>query len=239
MFFHHCPLCNTPTLKHEFCPTCQEYLCYSRRLPSLVRCPHCHLILPAKHPQVAHETDCPNCQQHAINLRRIDFIFDYIPPLDRLIWLFKNHQQPHLAIPFAKLLKTLQPQLPPEAVFMPIPGNPASLFKRHYNPANIFAKALSQCYQLPLIHQGLIRRGNQRKKSSLKGIHRFLDDQTQYEASSPIHYKHVILVDDILTTGRTLHLASQALRACGVQTVDAIVIARTQNNVQHLVECRF
>ncbi|RBL61524.1 ComF family protein, partial [Xanthomonas oryzae pv. oryzae] len=37
---------------------------------------------------------------------------------------------------------------------------------------------------------------------------------------------HVALVDDVMTTGATLHAAAKALRKAGVQRVDAWVCAR-------------
>ena len=38
--------------------------------------------------------------------------------------------------------------------------------------------------------------------------------------------RHVALVDDVMTTGATLHAAAHALRAAGVARIDAWVCAR-------------
>jgi predicted amidophosphoribosyltransferase len=40
--------------------------------------------------------------------------------------------------------------------------------------------------------------------------------------------KHVVLVDDVMTSGATLFAAAQALRLAGAVRITAIVFARTE-----------
>lgn len=40
--------------------------------------------------------------------------------------------------------------------------------------------------------------------------------------------RHVILLDDVMTTGATLDAAASALRGCGVAYITGVVVARTE-----------
>jgi predicted amidophosphoribosyltransferase len=40
--------------------------------------------------------------------------------------------------------------------------------------------------------------------------------------------QHVVLVDDVMTTGSTLYAAARALKAAGVAKVTGLILARTE-----------
>jgi len=46
------------------------------------------------------------------------------------------------------------------------------------------------------------------------------------KAQARIEGAHIILIDDVLTTGATLNAAARALRRAGAARVDALVLAR-------------
>ncbi len=47
-------------------------------------------------------------------------------------------------------------------------------------------------------------------------------------APVPIAGKQVVLIDDVMTTGASLHAAARVLRAAGAAGVSAVVLARTE-----------
>ncbi len=55
-----------------------------------------------------------------------------------------------------------------------------------------------------------------------------LDGAFRARAEYLIKDSHVLLVDDVLTTGATLEAAAKALKASGAKTVDAVVFARAK-----------
>lgn len=217
-----CPLCHSEASIGRFCPTCQADILSSRFYAH--RCPHCQLAL-------SENQHCPNCYEHRLILSHIYTAFDYIPPLDSLVLQFKNAQQPHLARPFAHLLyEQLQQkqQLPSrDAILIPIPSRTASLHKRGFNPATLFAKHLARILHCPLNLSVLRCHDSQQMQKALSRQNRFLHSSQLYYCAYRLDVPHVILVDDILTTGSTMDSAARALIAAGVRQVDAAVIART------------
>jgi len=43
-----------------------------------------------------------------------------------------------------------------------------------------------------------------------------------------LHSKNVVLIDDVMTSGASLHTAAQVLRQAGAAKVSALVLARTE-----------
>ena len=62
-------------------------------------------------------------------------------------------------------------------------------------------------------------------QSELDASQRRRNLQQAFRACGPMP-AHVTLVDDVMTTGATLHAAARALRLAGVKRVDAWVCAR-------------
>lgn len=48
----------------------------------------------------------------------------------------------------------------------------------------------------------------------------------QYRSHHDVQGAHIILVDDVVTTGATLEAAAEALRAAGARSVEAVVFAQ-------------
>lgn len=98
---------------------------------------------------------------------------------------------------------------------IPVPLHPKKFQKRGYNQSEYIALGLSQILQKP-VESHLLRRmrdtATQTKKSvferyeNTEGIFGITD-------TAQLSNKHVLLVDDVLTTGSTLEAAAQALLA--------------------------
>jgi ComF family protein len=185
---------------------------------------------------------CGTClgERHAPFLDVCLAALDYAYPWDQLIARFKFRGEPALAQPLAALMLA-QPQvisLLQEAHFlMPIPVSITRLAERGYNQAWELCKALTAQVGVTCatgLSDGLVRIGQAPDQHNLPADLRIKNVKGAF-AVQPVHVphlrgRHVLLVDDVSTTGATLRAAAIALRQAGVHQVSALVLARTASD---------
>lgn len=117
-----------------------------------------------------------------------------------------------------------------EAVLVPVPLHRTRLVSRRYNQAAILARALGRatgralCLDMLQRHratprqQGLSAKGRER---NVRGAFRIAPRHSARVAGA-----HIVLIDDVLTTGSTLKACARVLKRAGATRVDALVLAR-------------
>lgn len=166
---------------------------------------------------------------------------DYAYPWDGLIARFKFRSEPGWAQPFAQRLLQVPltlTLLQTRPLMVPIPLTATRLGERGYNQAWELVKALqAQSRRHPTAPPcdtratALVRLGETPDQHSL-GRDARLRNLRGVFAAHPAHVhlllgRHVLLVDDVTTTGATLHTAAQALLQAGADRVSALVFACT------------
>jgi ComF family protein len=161
---------------------------------------------------------------------------DYAYPWDELIARFKFRDEPGLAGVLAERMLAAPGALDMIADndwLVPVPLSAQRLTSRGYNQAWELVKALrARITRAPAgLADALARLGEAPDQHSLPREQRLRNLRGAF-AAAPQHVealrgKRVLLVDDVSTTGTTLHSAALALRQAGVAQVQALVIART------------
>jgi ComF family protein len=199
----------------DLCPAC------ATALPWLDdACRQCALPLP--HPGI-----CGGCLSRPPPLDAARAAFLYAAPLDRLLPRFKFHQD----LAAGRLLSQLMAQafagVPRPQALVPVPLHRARLRRRGYDQALELARPLARALGLPLRADLLRRVRDTAAQSELDAAdrRRNLRDAFAVHAGAVLP-AHVALVDDVMTTGATLHAAAFALRRMGVRRVEAWVCAR-------------
>lgn len=165
---------------------------------------------------------------------------DYRFPWDGLIARFKFRHEPGWARSLARpmwLQAQAQRLTSANTLWVPIPVGPRRLAERGYNQAWELCKALRKESALPALAHALVRLGQAPDQHGLPMVQR-LNNQRGAFAAHPLHTDrlkdaHVVLVDDVRTTGATLENAALALRQAGCAAVDALVFARTPSAADH------
>ncbi|HEX7291560.1 MAG TPA: double zinc ribbon domain-containing protein [Conexibacter sp.] len=135
------------------------------------------------------------------------------------------------ALPVARLMAAqiaacAPPDLLAGAALVPVPLHPARRRARGFDQAALIAAALAARTGLPL-HPCLRRAGRPtRQLGAGRAARRAAADGQRLSARGPVP-SHVLLVDDVHTTGATLDACARALRAAGSRRVEAVAYART------------
>lgn len=182
-------------------------------------CDRCALPLPVP-------GRCGQCLRHPPPLEATCAVFLYGTPVDRLLPRLKFHHDLAAGRLLAELMiPSLETRARPEAL-VPVPLHRDRLRRRGYDQALELARPLARRLGLPLLPLALRRIRNTTPQSELDAAGRRRNLRAAFQAGSDPLPGHVALVDDVMTTGQTLHAAATALRRAGVARVDAWVCAR-------------
>ena len=96
---------------------------------------------------------------------------------------------------------------------VPVPLHPSKLRKRGYNQSECFAEGLSKSMEISLDTTSLIRSTATQTQTRKHRYERFENVGNVFAVAEPEHVigKHVLLVDDVITTGSTLVACTEAL----------------------------
>jgi ComF family protein len=145
--------------------------------------------------------------------------------------LLKFHNHPHAAKLISSLLRTYLLSLESGSyVIVPIPLSSKRYRERGHNQVETIAqKALQHCPHIRLAQNILLKQRHTQAQTTLSKKERLhnLHDAFALHAthSSRIHNKHVILLDDVTTTGTTLKSALRVLEKANPASIQCVAIA--------------
>ncbi len=116
----------------------------------------------------------------------------------------------------------------PASVLVPVPLHPRRLRARGYNQSALLARTMGRQMGLPVAERALRRSRAappQARSSDMEERRRNVEGSFSVRDGS-LAGSHVLLVDDVCTTGSTLSACAAALKAAGVSSVWAVTAAR-------------
>ncbi|MCD9028754.1 ComF family protein [Luteimonas sp. BDR2-5] len=202
----------------DLCPACARTLPWSGNA-----CRRCALPLAGADPV------CGACLRRPPPLAEVRAAFVYGFPLDRLLPRFKFHRDLAAGALLADCLARTVAPLPRPDALVPVPLHRARLRQRGYDQALELARPLACRLAMPLRDDLLRRVRDTAPQSRLDAKARRRNVRRAFEAAATAPLPtHVALLDDVMTTGATLHAAAIALHRAGVARVDAWVCARVR-----------
>lgn len=110
-----------------------------------------------------------------------------------------------------------------------VPLHKSRLNQRGYNQADWIAKGLSESLNVPVRNDLLVRKRFKASQTRKNRIERWENVKTVFAVTKPeeVTDKHIVIVDDVLTTGATLEACAIELLKAGCRSVGILTIAAT------------
>ncbi len=135
----------------------------------------------------------------------------------RIIYHIKYWGHPeigtHMAQFYAEELKTDTSFFDTVDAIIPVPLHWRRQLKRHYNQSHYIARGISKRTNIPILKNVMKRVKNNPSQARKKGLERKENVEGIFLLQHPerIAGKHILLIDDVVTTGSTLASCAQEL----------------------------
>jgi len=197
-------------------------------------CRHCEASLPRlRHPcptcghplpeQV--EGVCGRCLRHPPPWDRLAVLGDYEFPYPALIQALKYQGNYLMASLLGEQMARHLPADPLPEVLLPVPLHWWRRWRRGFNQAEALCRAIRRHSGLPLDRRLLRRVRTTEPQARLNQAQRRRNLKGAF-AVAPHHYRHVALVDDVVTTGTTAATLCHLLRQSGVERIEVWAVSR-------------
>ena len=152
--------------------------------------------------------------------------------VQRIIHEIKYKHNPALAVHMGKLMGIrMQPitEVPTIDFCIPMPLHPKKMKRRGYNQAAELCKGIEMTTHLTMLEHALVRSKNTGTQTKKSRIARWDNVEEVFLVEDPIIIKgkHILLVDDVITTGASTEACAQSLFQAGASKVSIAGLAFT------------
>ncbi len=203
-----CPACHTPLEKGEYmCEACHKQLAFTEQSRQRGNSTE-QLFMGNKH----------------FERGGAYLFFDKGGKEQKIILSFKFAKRPEIGYELAKEAAEVFQQdgfFEGIDVIMPVPLHPRRLRERGYNQSEVIARGLSEVTHIPVDTTHLLRIKNNKHQASLGSKQRVTNVENIFQVNNAhdLYRMHILLVDDVITTGATLLSCMKAMgkfRGCRI-----------------------
>lgn len=181
---------------------------------------------------------CHDCYQQLVpaspvflTSSAIDFAycsFAYQPPISAWLKAMKDHRQLNQLPKLVWLMLQQPPELPPIDAITYVPSAFWKLLTRGFNPAELIARHIAHRLNIP-IRANALEKQRGRDQRTLSRKQRLINSKSSLKAGKlDFSEQHILLIEDVLTTGATAQAAALALKQQGAKRVSVWALAHTQ-----------
>lgn len=168
---------------------------------------------------------CGKCRRKS-HLKHVWVATEYNGTPKQLVHVLKFARAKSAAGDIADMLAAILPYFDEQVVITNIPAATSRVRIRGYDHAELIAKCLTK--KLSRQHLRILIRHGQSRQVGSKRTERLLQLKGAFQVTKEHLVKdaHILLVDDVVTTGATLEEAAKTLKKAGARQVDAVVFTQ-------------
>ena len=218
-----CIVCGEPVESTEYaCFKCKSKIPY---LSTTFKCRTCLSFLAGSQNDI-----CGNCLIEKPQYSRLVSCVEYEGYVKKTLRAYKFWNRPDYHIGFSKLAcETIEREDVYFDCVIPIPLSKKSYKKRGYNQSLLIAKRIADSFEVPCFSDLLIKTKETKRQSELKLDDRKKNIKDAFSVCRPerLYGLHILLVDDIFTSGSTMCEAAKVLSPYA-DNITAFTIARAK-----------
>lgn len=174
---------------------------------------------------------CARCLSDPPDYERARAVFAFGDVAKRLVHGLKYHDRLEGRASFGEWLARAGADFLTAAdLIVPVPLHYFRLVRRRYNQAAILARALAERSGVPAAPLALSRVRDTRSQTGLSAEERARNVKGAFTVrkgfAGRLKGAHIVLVDDVLTTGATAGACARALKKAGAREVSVLTLAR-------------
>lgn len=115
-------------------------------------------------------------------------------------------------------------------LIVPVPLHPKKLKQRGYNQVSKFGERLSHHLNKPFLENVLLRTSTSKTQTFKARFERFNNNDTKFQSNNTSSFKnkHILLIDDVITTGATIESCAKELQKTEGVKISILTMAYTE-----------
>jgi ComF family protein len=172
---------------------------------------------------------CGDCAREPPTWQQARAVLRYDKNSRRLLLAFKHGDHTHSAAAFGQWMHRAGSEVLTGAdLLVPVPLHWTRLFQRRYNQASLLAHAVRAAGGPEVAADWLVRRRRTPAQGHLgpAARERNVEGVFAMRAHRNVVGKHVVIIDDVMTTGATVGECARVLKRAGAASIGVLTLAR-------------